>query len=64
VTRTVIIKQSHSREFCAPSRASFLQLQHPIHLGQERLGKGEGAKKSQKLKKKDMWQIPEPNSIE
>jgi len=23
VTRTVIIKQSHSREFCAPSRASF-----------------------------------------
>ena len=32
VTRTVIIKQSHSREFCAPSRASFLQLQHPIHL--------------------------------
>ena len=32
VTRTVIIKQSHSREFYAPSRAYFLQLQHTIHL--------------------------------
>ena len=32
VTRTVIIKQSHSREFYAPSRAYFLQLQHTIYL--------------------------------
>ena len=50
VTRTVIIKQSHSREFYAPSRAYFLQLQHPIHLEPGKNRQRRRCKKSQKLK--------------
>ena len=50
VTRTVIIKQSNSREFCAPSRAYFIQLQHPIHLEPGKNRQRRRCKKSQKLK--------------
>ena len=64
VTRTVIIKQSNSREFCAPSRAYFIQLQHPIHLEPGKIRQRRRCKEKPEAERKDMWQIPEPHSIE
>ena len=53
VTRTIIIKQSHSRVFCYQAEPVSYSCSIQSTWSQERLGKGEGAKKCQKLKESE-----------